>query len=458
VNRDLPLLGVRFAIDRVASSAYGRECWRVLWRAVAPSEAPGTSLFHGDTSASCAGRENVFCIALENADPLVLRHVREALAREPAFAAVRADPPFVEGPSVASEPLPPVGRIDEHGELVGDPAGDARAALSAVRGRDPAAGPVAVPAAPAAAALAAPAAPSGASPAASPTGPPAAAPSPPRVLSDLEARTCAELDRLARQVESCPDPAGPVGSGAGALARLLAKLLPYPLRVAGTRAERLATLRTNRETIADLAAMIGPAHPAVPLLVRMHALAVAAVEGRDVLAEEARRDAARARLVRRAAWPVAVLLVGGGIVALATCRPPSPVSAPPVAQPPRVGGTAVVVPARPAPPFPALPPGLLARGRALAASFETPEAEAARLLEESRRAREAGREEEGRARLDEASALLERVRTEWDAFRDALPKSAHHDAAEVLRHYFRREDAAVERHLRALADAKRASR
>ena len=88
-------------------------------------------LYEGDTAASMAGRENVFCIAIQHADESALRAVKSALANDPKFTAVCAPPRFVEGAASTSEPLVMVGKVSG-GEIVGD-AWNSRPALEAVR-------------------------------------------------------------------------------------------------------------------------------------------------------------------------------------------------------------------------------------------------------------------------------------------------------------------------------------
>ncbi len=84
-----------------------------------------------DTAISTAGRENVFCIAIERADDSVLRAVKSALTNDPKFTAVCAPPRFVEGAGCAGEPLVMAGKVSG-GEILGD-AWNSRPALKAVQ-------------------------------------------------------------------------------------------------------------------------------------------------------------------------------------------------------------------------------------------------------------------------------------------------------------------------------------
>lgn len=88
-------------------------------------------LYEGDTAASMAGRENVFCIAIQHADDSVLRGVKSALTNDPKFTAVCAPPRFVEGTTCTGEPLVMAGKVSG-GEILGD-AWNSRPALEAVR-------------------------------------------------------------------------------------------------------------------------------------------------------------------------------------------------------------------------------------------------------------------------------------------------------------------------------------
>lgn len=72
------------------------EASTAFWHAADPAALDGSLLFEGDTAASMAGRENVFCIAIQHLDDSELRAVRSALTNDPKFTAVCAPPRFVE--------------------------------------------------------------------------------------------------------------------------------------------------------------------------------------------------------------------------------------------------------------------------------------------------------------------------------------------------------------------------
>jgi len=128
----MPRLGVRFDIGRVESGSYGLECWKAFFEAVEVSQTVPALLFEGDSSASLAGLENVFVVAIECSDESAIAAVRSTLARHPGFLQLCASPMFVEGAACAAEPLVPAGRMGVDGALVGD-AWNARPALEWVR-------------------------------------------------------------------------------------------------------------------------------------------------------------------------------------------------------------------------------------------------------------------------------------------------------------------------------------
>ena len=78
----LPTLGVRFDIDKIDSIAYGFACWRVFWRAIDPEGMAGVQLYEGDTAATLAGEERVYCIGIQSAGRSTLVAIRAALERK----------------------------------------------------------------------------------------------------------------------------------------------------------------------------------------------------------------------------------------------------------------------------------------------------------------------------------------------------------------------------------------
>lgn len=128
----MPSIGVRFDIDKVGGGYYGFACWKIFWRALEPQALAGGLLHEGDTAATLAGQERVFCLAVQCSDVAVIGRVKTALAASEEFQAVCASPMFVEGPPCARERLPEAGRIDLSGDLLGDTDAP-RSALGAVR-------------------------------------------------------------------------------------------------------------------------------------------------------------------------------------------------------------------------------------------------------------------------------------------------------------------------------------
>ncbi len=127
-----PALGIRFEIDKADSNAYGLECWKVFWRVVNPTKLAGSLLYEGDTAATLAGSENVFCIAVQKDDRAVLDEVRAKLEQSADFQRMAASASFVGEDELASEPLPEAGRIGIGGKLEGGLW--SKSALDAVRG------------------------------------------------------------------------------------------------------------------------------------------------------------------------------------------------------------------------------------------------------------------------------------------------------------------------------------
>ena len=124
-------IAVRFDIDKIESGGYGELCWKLFWRAVSPTELAGALLFEGDTGATLAGEENVFCIAVQSADRDITTRVKTALSHSEGFKRVCASQMFVQGTKCTKEPLRSAGQIDACGNLVGH-AGASRAGLNAV--------------------------------------------------------------------------------------------------------------------------------------------------------------------------------------------------------------------------------------------------------------------------------------------------------------------------------------
>lgn len=99
---NIPTIGARFDIDKMASGSYGEEAWKIFWRAISPEDLPGALLWEGDTAASCNDQENVYCIAIQCMDAEVVKCVRSALLQSTEFKKACSDPMFVDGPRCIS--------------------------------------------------------------------------------------------------------------------------------------------------------------------------------------------------------------------------------------------------------------------------------------------------------------------------------------------------------------------
>ncbi len=132
---NLPSLGILFDRSLVGVATYGRQCWKVFWRAVEPAGLSGSSLWEGD--ADC--NENYYCIAVQSADEQKLNHVKETISQSAEFKKLAGYPAFIEGADCTREPLVDAGRIDGTGNWVGK-GGNAGVMLDVVRKeREPAA-------------------------------------------------------------------------------------------------------------------------------------------------------------------------------------------------------------------------------------------------------------------------------------------------------------------------------
>jgi hypothetical protein len=129
----LPAVGVRFDIKKVNASAYGLECWKVLWRSLRPNDLKGAFLFEGDTAATLAGKEDVYCLGIQSIDANIVERVKRALSKSEGYQRVAATPMFVDGAACVKEPLVEAGQIDQLGAIGGKP-GWAKPGYEAVAG------------------------------------------------------------------------------------------------------------------------------------------------------------------------------------------------------------------------------------------------------------------------------------------------------------------------------------
>jgi hypothetical protein len=144
------------------------------------------------------------------------------------------------------------------------------------------------------------------------------------------------------------------------------------------------------------------------------------------------------------AMAIAAVVVLGAIVGLIAAsggEKPKPVD-PPAPPPAAPVVAAPVKPAGPKPPD--LPPGKLEAGRALVASFATKAAEAKKLLDESQKAKAAGKDDEWQSKLQDANRLASDINDEWNEFEASLPTNKDFDQDAVSAHYFKRERGQVQ--------------
>jgi hypothetical protein len=114
-----PGIGIVFNIDELGCGFYGYQAWRIFMKRVAQGKIRNTVLKEGDTSATLAGKENEFCIALYGPllNPEHFRKIFEPLTDK---GLVPLDRRFIAKPALDDEPLPVRGRIDLHGYFVTD--------------------------------------------------------------------------------------------------------------------------------------------------------------------------------------------------------------------------------------------------------------------------------------------------------------------------------------------------
>jgi hypothetical protein len=111
------LLGIRFDIGRIIGGNYGIEAWKIFWRVVdIKSLKGGALLFSGDTS-NTPSSENIYCIAIQTSDPLLLQQIRLKFEACEEYIRVAAYSPFIMDFQVLKEPLMDAGYVDPFGNL-----------------------------------------------------------------------------------------------------------------------------------------------------------------------------------------------------------------------------------------------------------------------------------------------------------------------------------------------------
>lgn len=131
MNHNLPTLGIRFDISKISSADYGGTCWKLFWSIIDIQKLRGASLFEGDTSGTAYGRENVYCIAIQTTNDVILDDIQTTLEQNPDFQKIAALPRFARGNSVVQEPLIATGQVDASGELIGGI--NSKSALEAIK-------------------------------------------------------------------------------------------------------------------------------------------------------------------------------------------------------------------------------------------------------------------------------------------------------------------------------------
>lgn len=116
--RTMQTIVVRFDISKIDSYSIG--CWKVFWKAIDPKEIVGALLYEGDSAATLAREENVYCIGVQSLNRSVLATIRTALEDNEDFNLVAGSTPFVEGVEATGEPLMKAGKVDYAGNLVSE--------------------------------------------------------------------------------------------------------------------------------------------------------------------------------------------------------------------------------------------------------------------------------------------------------------------------------------------------
>lgn len=136
----MPSLGIRFDIEKLEkhdSSIYARPAWEIVFRTFGVRNFEGeTDLFEGDTNGTISGREYVYCLAIQNNNPALLKRIRDALDKSQEFNAVANATRFVEGGALSSEPLVPAAHIDSKGDFEIKPGSCLRLVLAKLRKED----------------------------------------------------------------------------------------------------------------------------------------------------------------------------------------------------------------------------------------------------------------------------------------------------------------------------------
>ena len=112
-------IGILFDIDALKGGLYGFSAYKLFFDAIDPRLIAGGMLSDGDTSQTVAGRQSRYCIAVQSLSASQLETVKDRFSRLDAEELAPLPQRFIEGQSLAQEPLAHAGRIDTGGEFLG---------------------------------------------------------------------------------------------------------------------------------------------------------------------------------------------------------------------------------------------------------------------------------------------------------------------------------------------------
>lgn len=108
-------IGILFDIDGLGTSSYGEAAYRILFNSLDQSRMT-MCLFHdGDTNATLAGRDRVYCIAIQATRRNVISYVREVLSTRTDPGLLPPHRRFLDGAVVANEPVVLAGGVGRTG-------------------------------------------------------------------------------------------------------------------------------------------------------------------------------------------------------------------------------------------------------------------------------------------------------------------------------------------------------
>ncbi len=113
-------LGILFDIDELSGGFYGNKAWRIFMKNCNSKKLCDSTLFEGDTSGTLAGRERIFCIAVQTFDSSSIIHLKESFKICQEKGLLPPDGRFIEGNVTDTNSLLIRGRIDSIGRFVTD--------------------------------------------------------------------------------------------------------------------------------------------------------------------------------------------------------------------------------------------------------------------------------------------------------------------------------------------------